>query len=225
MTRRRVWLGVLFSLCVGIITGTSVVTTTAQEPAAKPEAPAAKAEEPAKAEAPAAAPAPAPDPLATPPGPDPTGGSYTGASSTAALTKDGDKATMDTLAKDVKLLKIGLNIFWTLMCGFLVMFMQAGFALVETGLCRAKNAAHTMTMNFMVYAIGMIGFWICGFALMFGGLGAVAAWDAPNILNSMYSITLGGKTFDLFGYKGFFLSGAAKDASIVTIFLFQMVFM
>src|SRR3954452_23759068 len=136
MTRRRVWLGVLFSLCVGIITGTSVVTTTAQEPSARPEAPAAKAEEPAKAEAPAAAPAaaPAPDPLATPPGPDSTGGSYTGASSTSALTKDGDKVTMDTVAKDIKLLKVGLNISWTLMCGFLIMFMQAGFALVETGL-------------------------------------------------------------------------------------------
>src|SRR3954452_14263110 len=122
MTRRRVWLGILFSLCVGIIMGRPFGTTPAQEPAAKPEAPAAKAEAPA-AEAAPAAPAPAPDPLVTPPGPDSTGGSYTGASSTAALTKDGDKVTLDTLAKDVKLLKIGINIFWTLMTGFLVMFM------------------------------------------------------------------------------------------------------
>src|SRR4051812_24119576 len=225
MTRRRVWLGVLFSLCVGIIMGTSIVTTTAQEPSAKPEAPAAKAEEPAKAEAPAASAAPAPDPLSTPPGPDSTGGSYTGASSTAALTKDGDKITMDTLARDVKLLKVGINIFWTLITGFLVMFMQAGFALVETGLTRAKNVGHTMGMNFAIYAIGMLGFWIAGFALMFGGFGPVLAFDGPNVLDKMVSFNIGGKPFEVLGLKGFFLAGSVNDASVLTLFLFQMVFM
>ena len=68
---------------------------------------------------------------------------------------------------------------WTLLTGFLVMFMQAGFALVETGFCRAKNAAHTMAMNFMIYPIGMMGYWICGFALQMGGVGAIAALGAP----------------------------------------------
>jgi Amt family ammonium transporter len=61
------------------------------------------------------------------------------------------------------------NFVWTLVAGFLVMFMQAGFALVETGLIRAKNAAHTMSMNFAVYGLGMLGFFICGFAFMCGG--------------------------------------------------------
>src|SRR5207245_10199498 len=46
---------------------------------------------------------------------------------------------------------IATNFVWTLVTGFLVMFMQAGFALVETGLARAKNSNHTMMMNFMVY--------------------------------------------------------------------------
>src|SRR5438105_1804584 len=54
--------------------------------------------------------------------------------------------------------------------GFLRIFMQAGFALVETGLVRAKNAAHTFSMHFAVYALGMLGFFVCGFALMCGGL-------------------------------------------------------
>ena len=71
--------------------------------------------------------------------------------------------------------KIAINIVWTLITGFLVMFMQAGFAMVETGFTRAKNAAHTMSMNFMVYPIGMLGYWICGFAFQMGGVGAVAA--------------------------------------------------
>ena len=69
--------------------------------------------------------------------------------------------------------RISINFVWTLVTGFLVMFMQAGFALVETGLCRAKNASHTMTMNMLIYPLGMLGFWACGFAFMFGGVGAL----------------------------------------------------
>lgn len=212
--------------CFGLSLGIAFLLAALSGPSWSQETPAAKAETPAAAPEPAAAPAPAAaDPTASPTAPDSTGATYTNASTTAALTKDGDKVTEKSLAQDVKALKIGMNMFWTLVTGFLVMFMQAGFALVETGLCRAKNAAHTMTMNFMVYAIGMIGFWICGFAIMFGGLGPIAAWDSPNILDKMFSLTIGGKPFDLFGYKGFFLSGTANDASILTIFLFQMVFM
>jgi ammonium transporter, Amt family len=79
--------------------------------------------------------------------------------------------------------RIAINLMWTLVAGFLVMFMQAGFALVETGLCRAKNASHTMLMNFLVYVIGLTGFWIVGFALMYGAmpvasLGGTAGLDA-----------------------------------------------
>ena len=81
---------------------------------------------------------------------------------------------MDTVGHN----KIAINIVWTLITGFLVMFMQAGFAMVETGFTRAKNAAHTMSMNFMVYPIGMLGYWICGFALQMGGVGAVGALSA-----------------------------------------------
>ena len=62
-----------------------------------------------------------------------------------------------------------LNILWTMITGVLVMFMQAGFALVETGFSRAKNAAHTMAMNFLVYSIGVLGFWMIGFGLQMGG--------------------------------------------------------
>ena len=56
--------------------------------------------------------------------------------------------------------RIAINIVWTLVTGYLVMFMQAGFALVETGFTRAKSAAHTMMMNFMVYGLGMLGYFI-----------------------------------------------------------------
>jgi Amt family ammonium transporter len=105
------------------------------------------------------------------------------------------------------------------------MFMQAGFAMVETGFTRAKNVAHTMGMNFLVYGIGVIGFWICGFALMFGGVGGVATLGGTPGLTNEATITLFGKTFGLFGFTGFFLNNSVYDVGIYALFLFQMVFM
>ena len=69
-----------------------------------------------------------------------------------------DAPTPAELSKNIAKAFYSINFVWVLVSGFLVMFMQAGFALVETGLCRAKNAAHTMWMNFMVYPLGMFGF-------------------------------------------------------------------
>ena len=118
-----------------------------------------------------------------------------------------------------------LNIVWTLMTGFLVMFMQAGFALVETGLTRAKNAGHTMAMNFLVYAIGIIGFWAFGFAFQMGGVGPMSTFGNDATLSSEFVVHLGGKEFGLLGTHGFFLSPAVYTAPVAALFLFQMVFM
>ncbi|HEY2934697.1 MAG TPA: ammonium transporter [Acidobacteriota bacterium] len=165
----------------------------------------------------------APAGASAPPGPDPTGNS-TGKASDVAVKNPASPALvelMDTIGHN----KIAINIVWTLLAGFLVMFMQAGFAMVETGFCRAKNAAHTMSMNFMVYAIGMLGFWICGYALQMGGVGAVAALGGTPPLNHEFTISLFGKTFGLFGTKGFFLGNSVYDVGVFALFLFQMVFM
>ena len=77
----------------------------------------------------------------------------------------------------------------------------------------------------MVYAIGMLGFWICGFALQMGGVGAVATLGGTPPLNHEFTIQLFGKTFGLFGLKGFFLTGDTYDVGVFALFLFQMVFM
>ena len=58
---------------------------------------------------------------------------------------------------------------WILVCAFLVMFMQAGFAMLETGFCRAKNASNLMTKNLMDFVIGSIAFFVLGYAIMMGG--------------------------------------------------------
>ncbi len=127
------------------------------------------------------------------------------------------------LATAVNENRLASNFIWTLICGFLVMFMQAGFALAETGFCRAKHAGHTMFMNFMIYALGMLGFYICGFALMMGGVGLVGVSNLGGLAQLNKEFTIGG--WGLFGYKGFFLSGSSYDVSVAVMFLFQMVFM
>jgi ammonium transporter, Amt family len=118
-----------------------------------------------------------------------------------------------------------LNIVWTLFAGFLVMFMQAGFALLETGLTRAKNVAHTMGMNFLVYALGMLAYWAVGFAFQMGGVGALATFGGENTLTGRLALNIGGHEYGVLGTTGFFLSGASITPAVATLFLFQMVFM
>ena len=61
------------------------------------------------------------------------------------------------------------NLLWILIGAVLVIFMQAGFALVETGFCRAKHASHVVSTNFAIFGLGFVGFFLVGFGLMFGG--------------------------------------------------------
>lgn len=170
------------------------------------------------------------------PAPDPSGAGsgkasdVVGASANAPTADDlqnlaANEPLAAKLADAVGHNRIAINIVWTLVCGFLVMFMQAGFAMAETGFTQAKNAGHTMAMNFMVYVLGMLGYWVCGFALQMGGVGGVASLGGGGVLNSEFTINLFGHDFGLFGTKGFFLSGMTYDAVVFTIFLFQMVFM
>ncbi|CAG9297188.1 ammonium transporter [Celerinatantimonas diazotrophica] len=95
-----------------------------------------------------------------------------------------------------------LNFVWTLIAAFLVFIMQAGFALVEIGMCRAKNAANILMKNVMDFCIGSLAFWAIGFGLMFGVSNGV------------------------FGTTDFFFSGAGGDGGAwnYAFWMFQVVF-
>ncbi len=86
--------------------------------------------------------------------------------------------------------KVMFDTLWVMVAGFLVFFMNAGFALVETGFCRGKNAVNILAKNFIVFAIACLTFWATGFALMFG--------DGNGLL----------------GLAGFFLRGADNSPMI-----------
>src|SRR5512140_2132462 len=114
--------------------------------------------------------------------------------------------TVAELAKGLADTQTAVNLVWTMVAAFLVMFMQAGFALVETGLTRAKNVAHTMGMNFFVYAIGIIGFYFVGFGLQMGSVGALGTFGNEALLSGTpISISVLGHTWNLAGTSGFML--------------------
>ena len=86
-------------------------------------------------------------------------------------------------------LKFSLDTVWVLVAAFLVFFMNAGFALVESGLCRAKNCVNILAKNYVVFAISTISFFLLGFGLMFGnGNGFLGLTGfAPSLINGSAS--------------------------------------
>ena len=148
-------------------------------------------------------------------------GSRTSISSESVLPTDTAPADVTkvlsaAIAKD----RTSINTTWLMVGGVLVLFMQAGFALVETGFTRAKNAAHTMMMNLVIFALGVVGWFVCGYALMFGatdqsGLLGLAKLGTPIHLGS----------WNILSKSGFFLAGHSYDVAILGFFFFQLVFM
>ena len=69
---------------------------------------------------------------------------------------------------DLGATNIALNMLWVVLGAVLVVFMQAGFALVETGFCQARHAAHVVSTNFAIFGLGLVGFFFIGFPLAFG---------------------------------------------------------
>ena len=72
-------------------------------------------------------------------------------------------------AQSVEQVATATNEIWLVLCACLVMFMQAGFALLEAGFTRAKNAANIIMKNLMDFSVGGLVYWAVGFALAYGG--------------------------------------------------------
>ncbi len=113
-----------------------------------------------------------------------------------------DTQSSAEVAKGLKTLRTEVNWLWTCIAAFLVFFMQAGFAMVESGFTRSKNALNIIMKNLMDFSIGTLAFWLIGFSLMFGV--NKSGW-------------IGNPEFFLFKY----LSGGNGN---MAFFIFQLVF-
>lgn len=129
------------------------------------------------------------------------------------------------LADDVGHLRVATNFAWTLNTGYLVLFMQAGFALLTCGLVRKKNAAHLMMLNFAAYVFAFLAYYAVGYAFQFGAVGINASPSQLGGLPTLNKFLLGSGQWGFLGGKGFFLVGPAYDASSNVFTLFEVVFM
>jgi len=114
--------------------------------------------------------------------------------------------------------KVILDTVWVLIAAFLVFFMNAGFALLETGLCQAKNAVNILAKNFIVFAVSSLAFWIIGFGLMFGdgnGILGLGGWFLVGTDNSPAT----GQA-----YSGVFSALSWTGVPLAAKFFFQLVF-
>lgn len=139
----------------------------------------------------------------------PTAG--TAAAATVAFTKE--------MADGIKDMKIAMDTVWVLVTAFLVFFMNLGFAMVESGLCRAKNAVNILSKNFIVFAVSSLAFLILGWGLMFGDgnalFGTQGLWFANGADNSP---AMGD------AYKGVYGSINWTGVPLWAKFFFQLVF-
>ena len=111
------------------------------------------------------------------------------------------------------------NTVWVLIAAMLVFWMNAGFASLETGLCRRKNAVNILAKNFIVFGISAIAFWAAGYGMMFGG-----AADAEGKIASTKVVGMTGFFPSLVGDGDKFpgISWAVVADSVK--FFFQLVF-
>src|ERR1700685_1702455 len=115
------------------------------------------------------------------------------------------------LADAVGHIRVATNFAWTLNTGYLVLFMQAGFALLTCGLVRKKNAGHLMMLNFAAYVFAFIAYYAVGYAFQFG---AVAVNAAPGNIGGTPTLNhflVGSGFWGFLGGKGFFMVGPAYD--------------
>ncbi len=135
----------------------------------------------------------------------------------AGAQEPGDPATVES----VTVLGTQVNLLWIVIGAALVVFMQAGFALVETGFCRAKHAAHVVSTNFAIFGLGMVGFFFIGFPLAFGGFSYSAfGLDAP-----VGDALLGSDNWVFLWKGGWALSGDGITPALLGFFLYMVAFM
>lgn len=131
------------------------------------------------------------------------------------------------------------GIIWLLLAAFVAMFVHVGLAMIDTGLCRAKNSSHTVAMNLLVFPLSCLAFWAYGFALGWGNWSTGASapgWRSVlgltdgflnrgagfgRIVDDAGKAT-GGFAYGLFGTKGLCLSGG-EQAGLLAFFFFMWV--
>jgi ammonium transporter, Amt family len=124
----------------------------------------------------------------------------------------------------IQVLTESTNLLWVVIGAVLVIFMQAGFALVETGFTQKKNAAHVMSTNFAIFGLGFVGFLFIGFPLAFGGFSYAGYFGLDVPMNGDGLAWLGGANSGIL-FWGYEHLGSAATPAILGFFLYMVAFM
>jgi len=134
-------------------------------------------------------------------------------------------ATQAALPVTAETLARTMNVRWTLAAAFLVLLMPLGFALVSSGFTRAQNVVHTMTTGVLLYVVGLLGYWACGFAFQMGGAGVPSTLSATGALSREIGLTVSGRHIGMIGFERRFLGPGSHDEGLMALFLFQAMVM
>ncbi|MCS6971544.1 MAG: ammonia permease, partial [Leptospiraceae bacterium] len=126
---------------------------------------------------------------------------------------------LSELTSNASTLRIALDTLWTLIAGFLVFWMNAGFALVESGFCRSKNTVNILAKNFIVFALSTLAFWVVGWGLMFGKGNDFVGTEGIFLLSGADNSPAVGDA-----YKGVYESMNWTGIPLTAKFFFQLVF-
>lgn len=136
----------------------------------------------------------------------------------------------DAVKEGMSNMRVALDTVWVILAGMLVFWMNAGFAMVESGLCRAKNCVNILAKNFIVFALATLSFWILGWGLMFGdgslwvglkGLLFVSGADNSPALGADYAAM---NPFSSATYEGVYSAINWTPIPLWAKFFFQLVF-
>ena len=152
--------------------------------------------------------------------------------SAPAWAQDGSDLSTQVqgLMSNSSALRIGIDTVWVLVTAMLVFWMNAGFAMVESGLCRAKNTTNILAKNFIVFAASSISFWVIGWGLMFGdgtpfmgthGLFFLSGPDNSPALGADYASM---NPFSTATYEGVYSAINWTPVPLWAKFFFQLVF-
>jgi Amt family ammonium transporter len=148
----------------------------------------------------------------------------------AAPALAADAPTLESLTSSASDLRIAIDTVWVLVTAMLVFWMNAGFAMVESGLCRSKNATNILAKNFIVFAASTLSFWVIGWGLMFGdgnsfmglsGLWFVSGADNSPALGADYASM---NPFSTATYSGVYSAINWTPVPLWAKFFFQLVF-
>jgi Amt family ammonium transporter len=125
------------------------------------------------------------------------------------------------MQSEVQVLGTQINLLWVVLGAMLVIFMQAGFALVETGFCRAKHAAHVVATNFAIFGLGFVGFFFVGFPFAFGGF----SFAGIGLEQPVGEALIGSGNWIFLFQGGWAMSSGTITPALLGLFLYMVAFM